>query len=248
MCSQQRNARWWCGSTAADSIIEGAIGPTTKGIPREHAREQNASGTLATCKPIDTAITPSSPSLLDFDDSAIFLPPNTRTLISKPETETQRAPRLSRKNRLQDVLTYLRRFKLSPMDLFAELIDKSNGEYEAYRVKMYGEPGRQKLEEVFNLMMKDMRGHVVLQKWIRSHAFESVEEAINGEITALSAEFNTTTHKITPSYIKSWSFEGHVATVIGKQCPCLLRIIKIAAESNKSFKNSNKDTSVVSIC
>ena len=194
------------------------------------------------------ALLATTDSSTDFDDSAIFFPPNTRTLISKPETETQRAPRLSRKNRLQDVLTYLRKFKLSPMDLFAEVVDKSNGEYEAYRVKMYGEPGRQKLEEVFNLMMKDMRGRVVLQKWIRSHAFESVEEAINGEITALSAEFNTTTHRITPSYIKSWSFEGHVATVIGKRCPCLLRIIKIAAESNKSFKNSNKDTSVVSIC
>ena len=29
--------------SGADSIIEGAIGPTAKGIPREHAREQNAS-------------------------------------------------------------------------------------------------------------------------------------------------------------------------------------------------------------
>ena len=65
MCPQQRNARWWRGSTAADSIIEGAIGPTAKGIPREDAREQNASGTLATCEPIDIAITPSSLSLLD---------------------------------------------------------------------------------------------------------------------------------------------------------------------------------------
>ena len=29
--------------SGADSIIEGAIGPTAKGSPREHAREQNAS-------------------------------------------------------------------------------------------------------------------------------------------------------------------------------------------------------------
>jgi hypothetical protein len=134
------------------------------------------------------------------------------------------------------------------MDLFSEVVDRSNDEYEAYRVKMYGEPGREKLEEVFNLMMGDMRGRVVLQRWMRSHAFELVEETIDNEMSALSAEFKTTTRKITPSYIKSWSFEGNVATVIGKQCPCLLRIIKIAAESNKSFKNSKKDTSVVSIC
>ena len=77
MCPQQRNARWWRGSTAADSIIEGGIGPTAKGtpydIPREHTREQNASmhtsknasGTLATCEPIDTAKTPFFPSLID---------------------------------------------------------------------------------------------------------------------------------------------------------------------------------------
>ena len=73
MCPQQRNARWWRGSTAADSIIEGDIGPTAKGTPREHAREhnasknasKNASGTLATCEPIDTAITPLSLTLLD---------------------------------------------------------------------------------------------------------------------------------------------------------------------------------------
>jgi len=83
---------------------------------------------------------------------------------------------------------------------------------------------------------------------MRSHAFDLVEEAINGEMSALSAKFNTTPRKITPLYIKSWSFEGNVATVIGKQCPCLLRIIKIAAESNKSLKNSKKDTSVVGIC
>ena len=76
-------------------------------------------------------------SSTDVDDSAVFFPPSTRTLISKPETETQRAPCLSRKNWLQDVLAYLRRFKLSPMDLFAEVVDKSNDEYEAYRVKMY---------------------------------------------------------------------------------------------------------------
>jgi hypothetical protein len=80
------------------------------------------------------------------------------------------------------------------------------------------------------------------------HPFNLVKEAINSEMSVPSAEFNTTTHKITPSYIKSWSFEGNVATVIGKQCPCLLKIIKIAAESNKSLKNSKKDTLVVSIC
>jgi len=83
---------------------------------------------------------------------------------------------------------------------------------------------------------------------MRPHPFNLVEEAINSEMSVPSAEFNTTTHKITPSYIKSWSFEGNVATVISKQCPCLLKIIKIAAESNKSLKNSKKDTSVVGIC
>ena len=76
-------------------------------------------------------------SSTDVDDSAVFFPPSTRTLMSKPETETQCAPCLSRKNQLQDVLAYLWRFKLSPMDLFAEVVDKSNDEYEAYRVKMY---------------------------------------------------------------------------------------------------------------
>ena len=45
--------------------------PTAKGIPREHAREQNASGTLATCEPIDTAITPLSLTLLDSEEEAL---------------------------------------------------------------------------------------------------------------------------------------------------------------------------------
>ena len=70
MCPQQRNARWWHGSTAVDSIIEGDIGPTAKGTPREHARkhthEQNMSGTLAACEPIDTGKTPLPPSLIDW--------------------------------------------------------------------------------------------------------------------------------------------------------------------------------------
>ena len=65
MCPQQRNARWWHGSTATDLIIEGDIGPTAKGSPREHACEQNTSSTLATCKPIGTAKTPLSPTLSD---------------------------------------------------------------------------------------------------------------------------------------------------------------------------------------
>jgi hypothetical protein len=42
------------------------------------------------------------------------------------------------------------------MDLFAEVVDRSNDEYEAYRAKMYGEAGQEKLEEVFNLMIGDM--------------------------------------------------------------------------------------------
>ena len=91
MGPQQRNARWWRGSTAADSIIEGDNGPTAKGTPcgipcehtceqnasitratREHnasttraTREHNASGTLAAREPIDTAKTPFFPSLID---------------------------------------------------------------------------------------------------------------------------------------------------------------------------------------
>jgi hypothetical protein len=184
---------------------------------------------------------------MDDEDSGFFFLLRTMTSIPQPEIETHHTPQLLRKNRLQDVLIYLRRFKLSPMDLFSEVIDISNDEYKAYRMKMYGEPGQEKLEEVFNLMMRDMRGRIVLQRWMRSHAFKLVKETIDNKMSALSAKFNITTCKITPSYIKSWSFEGNVATVIGKQCPCLLRIIMIAAESNKSFKNSKKDTSVVSI-
>jgi hypothetical protein len=102
------------------------------------------------------------------------------------------------------------------MDLFAEVVDRSNDKYEAYRVKMYREPGREKLEEVLNLMMDDMRGRVVLRRWMSSHAFALVEEAIDNEMSALSTQFNMTTRQITPSYIRSWSFEGNVATVIGK--------------------------------
>ena len=184
-------------------------------------------------------------SSTDADDSGVSFASST---ISKPKTGVHRAPRLSKKDRLQNVLTYLRNFKLSPMDLFAEVADKSNDEYEAYRVKMYGEPGREKLEEVLNLMMDDLRGRVVLRRWMSSHAFELVEQAIDNEMSCLSTQFNTTTRQITPSYIRLWSFEGNVATVIGKQCPSLLRIIRIAAESKKSSKNSKKDTSVVSIC
>jgi hypothetical protein len=80
-------------------------------------------------------------SSMDADDSGVFSPLRTRTSILRPDIETQCTPHLSRKDRLQDVLTYLWRFKLSPMDLFSEVVDRSNDKYEAYRVKMYGEPG-----------------------------------------------------------------------------------------------------------
>jgi hypothetical protein len=176
-------------------------------------------------------------SSTDADDSGVSF---TSSTISKPKAGVHRAPRLSKKDRLQNVLTYLRNFKLSPMDLFAEVADKSNDEYEAYRVKMYGEPGREKLEEVLNLMMDDLRGRVVLRRWMSSHAFELVEQAIDNEMSCLSTQFNTTTRQITPSYIRLWSFEGNVATVIGSNAHHCLELSGLRLSQRSRPKTQRK--------
>jgi hypothetical protein len=78
MGPQQRNTGRWRGGTAAGSVIEGGEGVTTKGSPREHARENARENARERTRenprehpreharePIDIAIPPFSPSLID---------------------------------------------------------------------------------------------------------------------------------------------------------------------------------------
>jgi hypothetical protein len=57
---------------------------------------------------------------------------------------------------------------------------------------------------------------------------------------SLSAEFNPTTGEITPNYLRGWSLETIVGSVVRIQAPTLLTMVHTTAQSTKSFKKKQE--------
>jgi hypothetical protein len=161
----------------------------------------------------------------------------------------QRAPRVSKKDKLLRILEDLRKNKLSPLDLFAEVVDESRPEHDHYRQKMYEAHNRHKLENILDMIMDHARGRVVLLEWMRPYALQQVRETIYNEMDALTLEFHTTTSTITPEYLMSWNLKENVEEIVDARTPCLLSIISTASQTRNSLeKNKKKDTTAVSPC
>src|SRR5882762_2733434 len=166
---------------------------------------------------------------------------------SAASTIRQRAPRVSKKDKLLRILEDLRKNKLSPLDLFAEVVDESCPEHDHYRQKMYEAHNRHKLENILDMIMDHARGRIVLLEWMRPYALQQVRETIYDEMDALTSEFHTMTSTITPEYLMSWNLKENVENVVDARTPCLLSIINTASQTRNSLeKNKKKDTTAVS--
>jgi hypothetical protein len=157
----------------------------------------------------------------------------------------------SKKDKILRILEDLRKNKLSPLDLFAEVVDESYPEHDHYRQKMYEAHNKHKLENILDMIMDHARGRIVLLEWMRPYALQQVRETIYDEMDALTLEFHTTTSTITPEYLMSWSLKENVEDLVDAKTPCLLSIINVASHvasqtRNSLEKNKKKDTTAVS--
>jgi hypothetical protein len=183
-------------------------------------------------------------------DSGVSLSAS-ETLASSSESDIIiqcRAPRISKKDRLCNILIELKKNKLSPLDLVTKIVDNSNTEYCNYRIKMYKDSGRYKLERILDMIMNDVRGKVILLDWIRPHALWQVRETVSNEMDVLTSQLHTTTNTITPNYLMTWTLQDNVEHVVGVKTPSLLSIIHAASCTKRSLeKNKKKDTLSVSL-
>jgi hypothetical protein len=167
--------------------------------------------------------------------------------LSDASAIRQRAPRVSKKDKLLRILEDLRKNKLSPLDLFAEVVDESHPEHDHYHQKMYEVQNKHKLENILDIIMDHARGRTVLLEWMRPYALQQVRETIYDEMDALTLEFHTTTSTITPAYLMSWSLKDNVEDIVDARTPCLLTIIDTASQTRNSLeKKKKKDTTAVS--
>ena len=159
----------------------------------------------------------------------------------------QCAPCVSKKDKLLRILEDLWKNKLSPLDLFAEVVDESRPEHNHYRQKMYKAHNRHKLENILDMIMDHARGRIVLLEWMRPYALQQVHETIYNKMDVLTLEFHTTTSTITPEYLMSWNLKENVEDIVDARTPCLLSIISTASQTwNSLEKNKKKDTTTVS--
>ena len=138
-------------------------------------------------------------------DSGVSLSDAHAGSSSESHIVVRRGPRTSRTGKISEVLTSLRKSKLSPLDLIIEIVNTSNTAYDNYRQKMYEESGRRKLISILDMIMDDGRGKSVLLDWMRPHVLQQVHETVHDEMNALTLELCTTMNTITPEYLMVWS-------------------------------------------
>ena len=165
-------------------------------------------------------------------DSGISVSTNV-PLVSSSDASAirQHAPHVSKKDKHLRILEDLWKNKLSPLDLFAEVVDESYPEHDHYRQKMYEMHNKHKLENILDMIMDHARGRIVLLEWMRPYALQQVREIVYEEMDALTLEFHTTTNTITPEYLMSWSLKENVEDLVDTNTPCVLSIINIASQT-----------------
>ena len=154
---------------------------------------------------------------------------------------------LSRLDRFRKALEILHQGRLSPFDLFLEILDETQHEYIHYRSLLYKDENT-KLFKIFDMVTSHPLGRPKFQEWLgRDAAFETVTDMVQEEMDRVrkADQLNSLTD-ITPSFIES-------STVLDpsrrKLTPCLLRVLTAAAQTPLSReRNERKDPKMVSDC
>ena len=153
-----------------------------------------------------------------------------------------RPSRISRAERIQEVLTLLRGGNLSPFDVVLEILDERNPEYSGYRNEFYKE-GNQKMPKILDHILAAAAGKRKLWTWMRPYALVLVCEDIDKEMNTIAQEdFLTGLADITPDFIKSWTVENSC-----KRAPVLTKILQRAAQTSLA-KTRNKKKHPRAVC
>ena len=78
---------------------------------------------------------------------------------------------LSRTEKVESILAYLQKTRLSPVDLLLYVLDLESPDLDRYRVGLYKQGG--KLAELMDTIMGDERGAERLREWMRPHVVEA---------------------------------------------------------------------------
>ena len=162
---------------------------------------------------------------------------------SIPQKDPESRPsRISRAERIQDVLTLLKDGYLSPFDVVLEILDERNPGYSGYRNEFYKE-GNQKMPKILDLIIAAGAGKWKLWSWMRPYALVLVCEDIDNEMNTVTKEdLLTGLADITPDFIKSWTIENSC-----KRAPVLTKILQRAAQTYLA-KAKNKKKHPRAVC
>ena len=146
--------------------------------------------------------------------------------------------RMALSDRIQDVLSLLRRHRLSPFDLVLELLDDSKPQYVFYRTEFYKEEN-EKLSRILVAIISTDSGKRKLHTLIRQPPILDLFcDVITDEMnTVQKAELMPGIGAVTPEFIRNWTVSTHQGLV-----PCTQRILLAGAETSLAKEKIGKRT------
>ncbi|KAJ7608462.1 hypothetical protein FB45DRAFT_1129825, partial [Roridomyces roridus] len=143
---------------------------------------------------------------------------------------------------IDEVLTFLRDKRISPMDILLKIIDPAETSYSQYRTNFYRNDGF-KLSQFLGLVMDDASGNKQLlqfmKPYVESMACEIVAEQMNNR---KEASLLTGIKVVDPDFIESWSMDEDEDTT-----PFLTTML-LAASQTPRAKKENKIKAPESMC
>jgi hypothetical protein len=141
---------------------------------------------------------------------------------------------MTRVQRLDIVLTFLREGKLSPVDLLIDVLDSSNGKHQSYRDELY-KTDALKLHVLLDHITGDPKGKRKMDEWMRPYAVDLTCEIVDSEMEVTKRELSMGVSDVTPEFMASWSLNGNRALEL---TPVLSRVLSSAAQSSRAAERN----------
>lgn len=245
---QDENIEMMVGDVEQSGEIETYLGTTQlpKAIPAVDSDDEDDFFTnLPPRSLFDKPLSPLddlSLSPISADDSGIEITPDTPLL---PKVKILRTGRLSRYQRIEKAIQFLRIGRISPLMFLNNIFDSQDAHFETQKAWMFGEKGKVQLVAILDNIMRDERGKDILLEWMEPYATKLVTQRISEGMDSLGNKIHTTTTKITPRDLREWTLD-HAGNLLRAENSALFDVLRAASRSSRSEKNSKKKTYNVS--
>jgi hypothetical protein len=137
---------------------------------------------------------------------------------------------MTRTQRIETVLTFLREGKLSPIDILIDVLDPSDEKHQSYHEELY-KADASKLQVLLDNIMDDPKGKRKMDEWMRPHAVDFTCQIVDAEMEAIKKKLSMAVSDVTPDFMASWSLNGNHAL---ESTPVLSRVLTSAAQSSQA--------------